>query len=319
MKHNSYFWAAGTAAIILMASSFALAQLQPFGVKAPGTDSEKTLRATDVPEPHDDCGRLVMKKGPVHVHRKKPGDQTWIAFAPRLNEVIGCADRVETGRGGRALIRHSNYSVALAPQSRVEMESYRLKKAERAKKSIINLTYGRLRTFVQEDMKKESEASGSQPKQDEEEGKEPRDFSRFRVVTPVVVAGVRGTDFYVSYSPQSRKAYQATLQGEVEVQDRRTQERVTVSEGQQLSAELAPTDPAAGKAATQTEPLKPEPLKVEKIEPRLVQLIRQASSIAREEPRFKSAPALETLGQPTQWKEPDVEVPADLEDIKNEF
>lgn len=55
-----------------------------------------------------------------------------------------------------------------------------------------------------------------------------KNLSRLIIKTPSMVAGVRGTDFYVSFSPIRKVTEQATIEGRVVVENEVTKEKVLV-------------------------------------------------------------------------------------------
>lgn len=143
-----------------------------------------------------------------------------------------------------------------------------------------------------------------------------------------MVAGVRGTDFYVSFSPIRKVTEQATIEGRVVVENEVTKEKVLVEPGKQVSVkqleseviEKVKEELKKGKNIQQIKnEVGIESLEKEPIKEVVKEEIRQTSAIARNDKEFTSEKAIEVLGKPENWKLPADEIPLDLKDIKEEF
>ncbi len=280
----------------------------------------KEVQKTEVPQVKRVCATLFFLKNRVWVHRKitKDKETQWVAFKPKRGEKIGCKDRVETASKSRAIVRGKNFKVVMAPNTRIDINRLRSKKDKKKTRSLIDLTYGKLRSFVKEEDKKKKDKT-----------KNPSNSS-FRIKTKVAVVGVRGTDFYTSFSPATGKAEQAAVKGEILVERSKDKKVVSVKSGEQVVVRdeapvKIPQSKKAGQIPTATPVALPE-LTVEKIKPAVVKRIQATSSIVKdnkevldETKEFQSEEALKILGKVDTWVAPKETLPEDLDNIKNEF
>ncbi len=105
--------------------------------------------------------------------------------------------------------------VTLSPNSRISIAKV-IKGSQTP--SLLN-PYGKIRTLFKS--KKAEQAKGASQTQ-------------FRVKTPTAVVGVRGADFYVGYDVNKQLTMQATLKGEVEVEQVSSNIKTLVSGGHQV-------------------------------------------------------------------------------------
>lgn len=229
------------------------------------------------------CGEVIQITGKVEVLRAKTGeDLNRVGMRIEAPYSLLCTDVLVTQGGSRAKVKLANSLITLSPNSRISIAKV-IKGSQTP--SLLNLTYGKIRTFF--DSKKiESTKNQNQ--------------THFKVKTPSAVVGVRGTDFFVGYDANKEITTQATLKGEVEVEQVATKAKVVVNGGEQV--EVLNT-----------------PLEVKPIEKETIVQIRQTSPLVKEDLEFKSQEAIAILGEPEKWEPPKNEIPGDLKDIKNEF
>ncbi len=234
----------------------------------------------------DTCGRILNLQGQVEVLRLKEGSEDNLRIGTRAQEKMNleCRDIILTARSSRAKIRLKSTVLTLAPNSRFSIEEHDPKTKET---NLLNLTYGKIRTLV---------------------NKKPEGQSGFKVSTPNAVMGVRGTDFFTSFDPNTSTTEQATISGSVEVEHKTTGQKALVKKGMQTKVEVQ-----LESETPQTE------LKVVTITPKVVEQIKQTSYIAKDDKEFKSEESTLILGAPEKWLPPEDELPLDLKGIKNEF
>lgn len=253
------------------------------------------------------CGQLAGVRGPnVEVLRlqrsRTGGDQ--VRYGIRIEEKkvvpLECDDVVLTGRDSSARIILATAKLSLGPESRIEIAAHTKSSnaGAAARVDLLSLTYGKVRALVN---RKKSE-----PPPKTKDGKEPQ--ATFKIKTYTAVAGVRGTDFYVSYDPNSTQTEQATIEGLVEVERAGAKQSVLVEAGQQVNVDTAKTAQA-----------KEEPLKVVPLRDSVRNEIRLVSAAVRDDQDFTHKKAVETLGKPETWVLEREKVPENLKDIQNEY
>jgi len=62
-----------------------------------------------------------------------------------------------------------------------------------------------------------------------------------------------------------------------------------------------------------------KPLVVQKIAMAVIEDIKETSAIVQEDKQFATEEAVSIIGKPDSWKVPELQIPDDLEDIKQEF
>ena len=266
-----------------------------------------------------ECGKVISLKGQLDLLRlKSAGSSIRYAIRAKQKEKLDCSDVLVTGRASRAKVRFINKAIlTLGPHSRISILEYAKKNNDQ---SLLSLTYGRVRTFVESQVKKEEKP-------------------KFLIKTPSAVMGVRGTDFYVSYNPNRHITEQATLKGSVEVEQQGTGQKVLVEKGQQVKVEnVQVARPKIVKKEKMQEvtvdengqiqvpeqlaeevPEQIKPLIVEPIEKKVVNNIKSTSVMVALDQEFTSKEAVEVLGQPENWVPSADEIPLDLKDIKEVF
>jgi len=255
------------------------------------------------------CGRIESLRGQIEVLRIKKGhdpksaDHTRAGILARKRMKLSCSDIVVSRKSARAKIRLVNRAMmTMGPNSRIEIKNY-LKETSKDPDQL-KLTYGKVRALF----KSKKKVPKKLPKKGETAGY--KKTSRWRIKTPSVVAGVRGTDFYIGFDPRKALTEQATIEGEVEVEDVATGEKVVVKPGQQVSVEEVKKDQKKKKR---------KKMEIKPIQPETKEVIRQTSAIARNDRDFVTKEAVQLLGKPKSWKLPPDEVPLDLKGLKEEF
>ena len=185
------------------------------------------------------CGRITSLRGAIEVLRlksetNKSTDRLGIIAKKKMS--LWCSDIIVSRKAARAKVRLKNKTtLTLGPHSRIEIRNHFNKS-----KSVnhLKLTYGKVRALFKEDKPKKAK------RLPEKKDKSSRGQSRLIIKTPSMVAGVRGTDFYVSYSPLRKVTEQATIDGQVLVENEVTKEKVLVKPGKQVAVDLVPTEVA---------------------------------------------------------------------------
>ncbi len=229
------------------------------------------------------CAQLISVTGTVDILRlnQGSGDERSVAKYT-LPADLSCTDVIVTRQGSRAKVKLPATIMTLSPNSRFFVSQISGKKND---STIVNLTYGKMRSFFKSEKKSETGAG-------------------LKVKTPSAVAGVRGTDFYVSYEPNTQVTEQATLTGNVEVEQVGTKQKVEVASGQQVEVKNI------------------EPLEVKPINLETVREIQQTSVLAKNEEVFSSKEAVQIVGTPEKWVAPaqeKVEIPSQFSGIENKF
>ncbi|MCB9025451.1 MAG: FecR domain-containing protein [Bdellovibrionaceae bacterium] len=267
------------------------------------------------------CGRITSIRGAIEVLRltnENSGTTDRMGIIASKQMPLWCSDILVTRKAARAKVLLVNKTtLTLGPHSRVEIQNH-----FNPDKSVnhLKLTYGKLRALFKEDK--------SQKPQRLPEKNNEKNMSRLIIKTPAMVAGVRGTDFYVAYSPQRKIAEQATLTGNVIVENDVTGEKIWVHPGKQVAVNALEPDVVEKikneiKAGKNIEQIKNEvgisSLQAEPIKEEVKEEIRQTSAIARNDKEFTSPEAVKVLGEPEKWELPKDEIPIDLKEIKEEF
>lgn len=142
----------------------------------------------------DGGGILSVVKGNVQV---QSGKDKSISPA-RVGMKVTQGDTIITGPDSRAKLTMVDKNVInVSPDSKLQLEKYEFKPDQDKKNVTLNVLFGKVRSSVEQ-------------KYDGEQNK-------FHVKTPSAVAGVRGTDFLVSYSRTDSASKIVTFSGQVEV------------------------------------------------------------------------------------------------------
>ena len=257
----------------------------------------------------DTCGTIEKMSGRVEVHRLKEvagkagGTIREAILVPSVPFSLLCTDVVATGPASAAKLKLTEVLLSLSANSRISLSDQHGKSTQG---SFLELTFGKVRSFFQK----------------KPDWKEKKDSAQFRIGSPAAVSGVRGTDFFVSFDPNTGVGNQAVLKGAIEVQHVETHQKVTVKQGEQVTAQVAPTlESATNLVPNQVADHMPTPkMEVKPIAPSVAEEVRQASVLAKEEQVFQSVEAVKIIGPPDTWKPLDSgATPEDLKGIKNEF
>ncbi|MCB0408383.1 MAG: FecR domain-containing protein [Bdellovibrionales bacterium] len=260
---------------------------------------------------------MTRAKGEVDVLRQKTNESSDVRVALRAKENfdILCNDVIVTGKSSRAKLQlRGRGAIAMGPFARIEVMGGSMKKAESTanEAQALKLFYGRVRALV------EKESSTPEATDKNKTTKTKKNLSyRFRIQTPSAVAGVRGTDFFVSYDPNTAVTEQATIEGLVDVQRFADQQKVSVKSGYQVT--IAKDIEPAPSATPQSSSQETSQLTAVPIVPQILEEIRKTSTHVQKDPEFTSAKAVELLGKPETWTPPPDELALDLKNIKEEF
>ncbi len=270
------------------------------------------------------CGRIELTKGRVELLRLKgeegsKADGVRKAIVVNGKEVVDCQDIIVTLQSARAKVRLSgNVLLTLGPHTRISIEEYAKNSGS---PTLVHLAYGKIRTLFNPgpgtgpDPGTDSKSnSNSDEKKVEPEQKQ----SRFRMRTSTAVAGVRGTDFYLSFEPNTKITEQATLSGAVHVEQVDTGQSVLVKSGQQVVVEQV-REKNNRDASEEKKKEELKPLVVNIMAPALVNEIKQTSLLVKNDQEFVSPESIQILGAPDDWKPAVEEVPFDLNGLKEEF
>ncbi len=274
-----------------------------------------------------DCGRIELTKGRVELLRLKGGegnkaDAVRKAIVVNGREVVDCQDIIVTLQSARAKVRLSgNVLLTLGPHTRISIEEYAKNSGS---PTLVHLAYGKIRTLFNpagtgaDSSSSSSSGSDANSKSDNKKSEPENKQSRFRMRTSTAVAGVRGTDFYLSFEPNTKLTEQATINGAVHVEQVDTGQSVLVNSGQQVVVEQVREKSQTGASETKKE-LEVKPLVVVSIAPALVTEIKQTSLLVKNDQEFVSPESVKILGAPDDWKPSNEEVPFDLNGLKEEF
>lgn len=279
------------------------------------------------------CGHVVSFYGTVEVHHVKEGEEKSKNPIRQSKKVkprqakrkmkLECSDIIVTRKRSRVKIALVRSVITIGPNSRMRLDKYSPKPRE---PKVVDLVYGQVRAFFRNDKKEKADKDAE---------------ANFKVQTKAAVMGVRGTDFFVSYDPNTAKAEQATLEGVVEVKQKITEQKVLVKSGEQVVVESLEEKVEKEVKELKKEQVKidkkfekefkkktlaelkkkalAQPIKVAKISAPVTRKIQQASILVRKDKVFTSSEALKVLGDPQRWLPPKDEIPDAFKELKNEF
>ena len=270
------------------------------------------LVALGAPARAEICGQLAGVKGSeVEILRRQARAAENVRFAMKIPEQkitpVECDDVILTGADSSARLILANAKVTVGPLTRFEIAG--VSKANGGREpsvSLLDLTYGKVRALVNRKEGQLVNPPAAETNAGTTGAQKPigakASQSTFRIRTYTAVVGVRGTDFFVGFDPNSGALEQATIEGQVEVAKPDTTAGVLVSGGQQttVSANAAPAAPIALRDSTRNE-------------------IRVVSASAREDKDFTHPKAIEVLGQPSTWVLEREKLPDHLKNLKDEF
>ncbi len=259
------------------------------------------------------CGSLAAVQGTVDVLRNqgKTGDDASRFIVPGKNFLpLECDDVVVTRGQSVAKLILANGKISMGPDSRIEIAGI-TGSQDKPDVNIVNLAYGKVRALIQ---KKTKDADKDGEKESGAKAASPQ--SSFQIRTHTAVAGVRGTDFYVGFDPNSLGTQQATLSGRVEVEHKESHQKVSVGAGQQVAVESPAKVDVNDLAAA---PAKPKTLIVVPIQESIKHDLRIASAVAKDDKDFAGKEAVKVLGSPEAWTIEKEAIPSKFNDLKNEF
>ncbi len=305
------------------------------------------------------CGQLAgVRGGEVAILRLQHGHtgQDPVRYAMKIAEKsstpIECDDVIQAGKDSSARIILATAKLSLGADTRIEIAAHTGggSGSSEASVSLLNLTYGKLRALVNRKKdpatnesvtvapgstvgRKQNKAPGDKADaKSSSADKTVENKVSFEVKTFSAVAGVRGTDFFVSYDPNAGVTQQATIEGSVEVQQTGSTQKVLVESGKQVSVETTPQAVRAlqdrVRAGTAKANELPKKLPAdEKVKPLVVvamaeatrETLRRTSAAVSEDVDFSTKKAIETLGAPSTWTIKREPVPDSLKGIKNEY
>lgn len=146
------------------------------------------------------CGKLVVVKGDVQIENSK----TKKSSKAQVNSEVCSGDGITAGKDSRAKVEMvDGNEINISPDTKIILESYEFNPEQQKKKVTLNVMFGKVRANVKQKYD-EPDSSGTAQ-------------NTFQVKTKTAVAGVRGTDFLTSYSPQTQKSEVVTFSGKVDV------------------------------------------------------------------------------------------------------
>jgi hypothetical protein len=293
----------------------------------------------------DTCGQLAGVRGStVEILRMQRGRHAAenvryaIKIAEKSSTPLECDDVVVAGKESSARIILADTKLSLGAESRIEIAAHSgaaSGSAGESRVSLLNLTYGKLRALVNRKKAPDGSTVVTGAAKGKTQGPDSKGKVTFEIKTFSAVAGVRGTDFFVSYDPNAGLTEQATIEGSVEVTQTGSLQKVLVEGGKQVAVETtaqavrqAQEKIKSGEATTlgaelpktlpgSDEPVKP--LKVVAIAEVTREELRQTSASVVEDTDFTSKKAVETLGQPSTWTLKHEPIPDSLKKLKNEY
>ncbi|MCX6354874.1 MAG: FecR family protein [Candidatus Aureabacteria bacterium] len=168
----------------------------------------------------DEVGVFTAMKMPVTIVRENS------EFAPNLSEKIYLHDVIQTGVGGQAkVLFNDNNILVITEDTTIEITKHLADTEKKWRDTLFNLKKGFIRSMLQE------------YSQD----------SLSVIQSGNAIAGVRGTDFLVRYTPASELTQVYVLDGTVEVQQRKEHiagvTRLTANHWTDVKARNAPEQP----------------------------------------------------------------------------
>jgi hypothetical protein len=138
-------------------------------------------------------GVLRVVKGDVQIKASKNGQVT----KARIGEKVYPKDVIITAKDSRAkIVMVDRNEINVSPESQVEIQNYEFNPDQGKKDVLLNVIYGKVRSKVEQKY----------------DGK----TTKFQIRTPSAVAGVRGTDFLISFNQANRQSQVVTFEGKVE-------------------------------------------------------------------------------------------------------
>jgi hypothetical protein len=147
----------------------------------------------------------------------------------KIGQHIDAKDVIMTASNGKAKVIYKTGDVIIVGPSSFFTLPHGLKVGSNGKQA--ELVYGKIRAVI----------NPSGP------------LSGVKIVTPSAVAGVRGTDFYISFNPASQVTKVDTIRGVIQAEGSSTQKSVAVKAGETLETSKKDPAPAQAKKADQEE------------------------------------------------------------------
>lgn len=131
-------------------------------------------------------GIVVVAQGTSMIQRQGK------TFVGKIGFKVFEKDYIETGADGKLKIKFKDDNVVnLTPDSKLTIEEHAFDPAKGNKKTLLNLIYGKVRSSVKQSYNGEN---------------------YYEIKTKTAVAGVRGTDFVVSYRDDEKNKIESTVQ-----------------------------------------------------------------------------------------------------------
>jgi len=141
------------------------------------------------------CGVFRVVKGNVTFQKRSVGKFK----KARINKKICAGDTVNASEASRAkIVMSGGNEINVSPKTKFKIEKYVQNKKGKDNKALINVLYGKIRSNVKQKYKND-------------------DQSFYRVKTKSAVAGVRGTEFMVSFDDTKSSSKVVTFEGKVAV------------------------------------------------------------------------------------------------------
>lgn len=141
------------------------------------------------------CGVFRVVKGQVSFQKKGKGPFK----KARINKKICSGDAVKAGANSRAkIVMSGGNEINVSPETEFTIEKYQQADGASDNKALINVIYGKIRSNVKQKYKNNEQ-------------------SFYRVKTKSAVAGVRGTEFLVSFDASRSQSRVITFEGQVAV------------------------------------------------------------------------------------------------------
>ncbi|MCB0413283.1 MAG: FecR domain-containing protein [Bdellovibrionales bacterium] len=145
--------------------------------------------------------------------------------AVKLGMKVYESDTILTGPQGKVRVVFSDKNeINLSPDTELKLSEYKVNPKKEKRRALFDLIKGKVRSKVHQKY----------------EGK---DVSRYQIKTKSAVAGVRGTDFVVTFSEGDKEVTKVqTLKGEVNLKDSHSEDNVNIRKGQYASFVAARSD-----------------------------------------------------------------------------
>ena len=164
-----------------------------------------------IPSVAADCGKITRVKGMVFVHRTEAGNIKVIRAKKKMP--LQCDDVVVTEKKSKLQFKIGRVKSSIGGRSRIKVGRI-AGRGDEPPVDRVNLLYGKVRSKTDSGVKEDASPV------------------RFEIHTPTASAGIRGTDFIISYDPNEQVTKQATIEGEVTLTFLKTLQTQKVLPGQ---------------------------------------------------------------------------------------